>query len=219
MNLVKIPLKDIKFVLLDMDGTLLDRYFDDYFWRHLVPEKYSEKNNITFGKAKQELFKKYKIHEGTLNWTDLDFWSKELSIDIPALKEQIKHLIEVHPHVEEFLKMMKKHKKKVILVTDAHYKTIELKLKKTRLGKYFDAVISSFDTGYPKESIKFWEGAEKQLKFDKYKTLLIDDKDIILKTAKRYGIKYIIYKAKANSKVKPSKSAGFLNINDFNELI
>ncbi len=67
MNLVKIPLKDIKFVLLDMDGTLLDRYFDDYFWEHLVPEKYAEKNNITFGKAKEELMVKYKVHEGTLN--------------------------------------------------------------------------------------------------------------------------------------------------------
>ena len=31
-----IPLKDIKYVLLDMDGTLLDKYFDDYFWEHLV---------------------------------------------------------------------------------------------------------------------------------------------------------------------------------------
>jgi FMN phosphatase YigB (HAD superfamily) len=115
MNLVKIPLKDIKFVLLDMDGTLLDRYFDDYFWEHLVPEKYAEKNNITFGKAKEELMKKYKVHEGTLNWTDLDFWSKELSLDIPALKEQIRHLIEVHPHVEDFLKMLKKQGK---IVTD-----------------------------------------------------------------------------------------------------
>ena len=101
---MKIPLKDIKFVLLDMDGTLLDKYFDDFFWEHLVPEKYAEKHNITFGKAKEELMEKYKVHEGTLNWTDLDFWSKELHLDIPALKEQIRHLIEVHPHVIDFLK-------------------------------------------------------------------------------------------------------------------
>ena len=40
MNLKdKIPLNEIKYVLLDMDGTLLDKYFDDYFWEHLVPEK------------------------------------------------------------------------------------------------------------------------------------------------------------------------------------
>ena len=218
MNLVKIPIKDIKFVLLDMDGTLLDKYFDDYFWEHLVPEKYAEKHNITFGSAKEELMKKYKVHEGTLNWTDLDFWSKELELDIPALKEQIKHFIEVHPHAEDFLKMLKKQGKKVFLVTNAHYKAIDLKLKKTRIGKYFDSVLSSFDAGYPKESLKFWEEAEKRLGFDKDRTLFIDDTEEILKTAKKYGIKYILYKARANSKVKPKKSNEFLHIVDFNEL-
>jgi putative hydrolase of the HAD superfamily len=215
---VKIPIKDIKFVLLDMDGTLLDKYFDDYFWEHLVPEKYAEKHNITFGSAKKELMKKYKTHEGTLNWTDLDFWSKELELDIPALKEQIKHFIEVHPHAEDFLKMLKKQGKKVFLVTNAHYKAIDLKLKKTRIGKYFDSVLSSFDAGYPKESLKFWEEAEKRLGFDKDRTLFIDDTEEILKTAKKYGIKYILYKARANSKVKPKKSNEFLHIVDFNEL-
>ena len=34
MNIKKFPLHDIKFVLLDMDGTLLDKYFDDFFWEH-----------------------------------------------------------------------------------------------------------------------------------------------------------------------------------------
>jgi len=165
----KFPLQDIQFVLLDMDGTLLDKYFDDFFWEHLVPEKYAEKHSMTFGRAKDELMEKYKVHEGTLNWTDLDFWSRELNLDIPALKEQIKHLIEVHPHVEDFLKMLKRSKKKIFLVTNAHYKSIDLKFKKTEIGKYFDTVLSSFDTGYPKESLKFWSTAEKRLGFDKQK--------------------------------------------------
>ena len=219
VGIKKISLKDIKFVLLDMDGTLLDKYFDDYFWEHLVPEKYAEKRNITFGGAKEELMKKYKVHEGSLNWTDVDFWSKELDLDIAALKEQIKHLIEVHPHVEDFLKELKRHKKKVFLVTNAHYKSIDLKLKKTRIGKYFDSVLSSFDVGYPKESIEFWKKAEKRLGFVKERTLFIDDSEEILKTAKRYGIKYILYKAMANSKVKPKKSNEFSHIIDFNELL
>ena len=80
---------EIEHVLLDMDGTLLDRYFDDYFWEHLVPERYAEKHKITFGKAREELFMRYKAHEGTLNWTDIDFWSKELDLDILALKEAV----------------------------------------------------------------------------------------------------------------------------------
>lgn len=219
MDSIKISLKDIKFVLLDMDGTLLDRYFDDYFWEHLVPEKYAEKHNITFGKAKEELIERYRVHEGTLNWTDLDFWSKELSLDIPALKEQIKHLIEVHPHVEEFLQMLKQQKKKIFLVTNAYYKAIDLKLKKTRIGRYFDSVLSSFDVGYPKETIEFWKEAEKRLGFDKGKTLLVDDTEDVLKTAKRYGIRYILYKARANSKMKPRLSKDFLHIFDFHELL
>ncbi|MFA5848140.1 MAG: HAD family hydrolase, partial [Thermodesulfovibrionales bacterium] len=159
----EIPLSEIKFVLLDMDGTLLDKYFDDYFWEHLVPEKYAEKHNITFGKAKEELLKKYKHHEGTLNWTDIDFWSRELALDIPALKEQIRHMIEVHPHVEDFLRMLRRHKKKVFLVTNAHYKVLALKFKKTEIGKYFDDTITSCEMGYPKEMIEFWKKAEKRL--------------------------------------------------------
>ncbi|MCX5719606.1 MAG: HAD-IA family hydrolase [Nitrospirae bacterium] len=219
MDSVKFPLKDIQFVLLDMDGTLLDKYFDDYFWEHLVPEKYAEKHNITFGKAKDELMKLYRIHEGTLNWTDLDFWSKELDLDIPALKEQIRHLIEVHPHVEDFLKMLKRNKKKIFLVTNAHYKAIDLKLKKTRIGKYFDSVLSSFDAGSPKESLEFWREAEKRLGFDKEKTLLIDDSEEILTTAKKYGLAYVLYKAKASSNTIPKPSKDFLSVFNFNELM
>jgi 5'-nucleotidase len=216
---VKPPLQDIRYILLDMDGTLLDKYFDDYFWEHLVPEKYAETHNITFGRAKEELMQKYRAHEGTLNWTDLDFWSRELRIDIPALKEQIKHLIEVHPHVEDFLKLVKAQRKKVFLLTNAHYKSIDLKFKKTLIGQYFDSVLSSFDAGYPKEDIRFWEAAEKRLRFKREESLFIDDTEEILKTAKKFGIKYILYKARSNSKVKPIRSDHFPHINDFDELL
>lgn len=217
--MLKIPLKDIKYLLLDMDGTLLDKYFDDYFWEHLVPEKYAEKNNITFGKAKDELLVKYKRHEGTLNWTDIDFWSKELNLDIPALKEQIRHLVEVHPYVEDFLIKLRKHKKKVFLVTNAHYKSIAIKFKKTGIGRYFDSVITSFDLGYPKESTEFWKRAEALLRFDKEKTLFVDDTEAVLKTAKGYGIKYILLKTGANSKGYKKPEGGFPFISNFKELL
>lgn len=214
-----IPLKDLRFVLLDMDGTLLDLYFDEYFWGHLVPQKYSEKHNITFGAAKDLLFKTYRSHEKTLKWTDIDFWSGELHLDILALTEQIKHLIEVHPHVIDFLKMLRRNRKKVFLVTNAHYKAVNVKLKKTRIGKYFDTVLCSFDAGHPKESIEFWHEAERLLKFKKENTLLIDDTEDVLKTAREYGIRYLLFKAKANSKSKPKKSNEFPVITDFRELM
>ncbi|MEW6161881.1 MAG: HAD-IA family hydrolase [Nitrospirota bacterium] len=214
-----IPFEEIKYVLLDMDGTLLDRYFDDYFWEHLVPERYAEKHKITFGKAREELFKRYKAHEGTLNWTDIDFWSKELDLDILALKEQIRHLIEVHPHVEDFLKMLKARRIKTFIVTNAHYKVLDMKLKKTDLGKYLTGAITSFEIGFPKEKIEFWRRAEQRLSFGKGKTLLVDDTLEVLKTAKKFGIRYLIYKARSNSTVKPLLSSEFATILDFSELI
>ena len=214
-----IPLKEIRYVLLDMDGTLLDKYFDDYFWEHLVPEKYAEMKNITFGRAKEELLAKYKTHEGTLNWTDIDFWSKEVDIDIPALKEQIRHLIEIHPHVEDFLHMLRRHRKKVYLVTNAHYKVLDIKLKKTKLGGYFHAAVTSFEIGYPKEMLEFWEKVERTLGFEKEKTLFIDDTVAVLKTAAEYGIKYILHKTYASSKAEKGIPKKFPAIEDFRELM
>jgi putative hydrolase of the HAD superfamily len=214
-----IPLKEIRYVLLDMDGTLLDKYFDDYFWEHLLPEKYAEKKNISFGKAKETLLNKYRIHEGTLNWTDIDFWSREVDIDIPALKEQIHHLIEVHPHVEDFLQMLRRHRKKVFLVTNAHYKVLDIKLRKTEIGKYFDAAITSFEMGHPKEMLAFWEKAQKKLGFDTETTLFIDDTEAVLRTAKKFGIRYILYKAYASSKAQKGCSVHFPAIEDFRQLM
>ena len=45
----------ISTVLLDMDGTLLDLHFDNYFWQEYVPLKYAEKHSISLEQAKEEL--------------------------------------------------------------------------------------------------------------------------------------------------------------------
>ncbi len=215
----KIPLQDISYILLDMDGTLLDLYFDDYFWGHHVPEKYAEKHNIPLGGAKEQLYAKYKSHEKTLNWCDIDFWSRELHLDIPALKEQIQHLIDVHPHVIDFLKLMRRQEKKIFLLTNAHFKAVNIKFKKTQIGKYFDSVLSSFHVGHPKEDLAFWHKAENKLKFNKEHSLFIDDTEDVLKTAREYGIKHLLFKAKASSMTAPKKTSHFHTIHDFRELM
>ncbi|MDA8388007.1 MAG: GMP/IMP nucleotidase [Nitrospiraceae bacterium] len=219
------PLDKVDFVLLDLDGTLLDKYFDDYFWEHLVPEKYAQAHDITFGRAKKELLKKYNNYEATLNWTDLDFWSAELGLDIPALKEQIRHLIEVHPGVREFLSLMREKGKRLCLVTNAHYKAIEIKFRQTGIGGYFDHIVTSWHIGYPKEDIRFWEKAGAIAGFDRAKerTLFIDDTEAILETAKKYGIKYLFLKEKPASRQvagRAKKNSGlFPAIRDFREFL
>ncbi len=213
------PWEDVAWVLLDMDGTLLDKHFDDYFWETLVPQEFAKRQALPLAAARQEVFARYKREEGTLNWTDIDFWSKELDLDIPALKEGIRHLIDVHPDTEDFLRFLQRQGKQVALVTNAHWKTLDLKMTHTGLLGYFDQVISSFDLGFPKEEVRFWEILQSQLAFDSAHTLLVDDNTDVLATARRCGIKYLFFKAKSSSQLPPEKNSHFPTLLSFHELM
>ncbi len=52
--------QQIDTVFLDMDGTLLDLHFDNYFWLQHVPQRYAQARSISLEQAKQELFSRYK---------------------------------------------------------------------------------------------------------------------------------------------------------------
>ncbi len=213
------PWQEITWVLLDMDGTLLDKHFDDYFWETLVPQEYARRQALPLPEARQQVFARYKRQEGTLNWTDIDFWSRELELDIPALKEGIRHLIEVHPDTEDFLKFLQRRRKKVALVTNAHTKTLTLKMNHTGLLGYFDAVISSFDLGTPKEDVHFWEILQGRLAFDCGHALLVDDNAEALAAARTFGLKYPYFKAKSSSRLEAESHPDFPSIESFHELM
>jgi len=152
---------DINTVLLDMDGTLLDRHFDDHFWLEHVPATYAAKHCLPLEAAKEKLYAMFRRQENSLNWTDLDYWSEQIGLDIPMLKHEVAHLIAVHPDVIEFLEFLRRDGKGVHLVTNAHGKTLALKMKKTRLGSYFDTIVSAHDLGLPKEDAAFWGELQK----------------------------------------------------------
>ena len=213
------PWQEITWVLLDMYGTLLDKHFDDYFWETLVPDEYARKKGMPLALARDLVFARYQREEGTLNWTDIDFWSRELDLDIPALKEGIRHLIEVHPDTEDFLQFLRQMGKKVALVTNAHYKTLNLKMNHVGLLGYFDEVISSFDLGAPKEEARFWEVLEERIGFEPRHTLLVDDNADVLASGRRYGIKYLLFKAKSSSQAAAEPHPDFPSIASFRELM
>ena len=206
-------------VLLDMDGTLLDKHFDDYFWEHYVPEQYAAKNRITTKEAKSELLAKYKRQEGKLEWTDLDYWSEMLGLDIHALKMKIDHLVAVHPYVIDFLEFCRSIGKRIYLVTNAHEKTLEIKMRKTALGKYFDGIVVSAELGMAKEERLFWSMLQKRIRFDPERTMLADDTERILHAAQHSGIRYLIFVAKSSSNSPMVPSLVYPSIYYFNELI
>ncbi|MBU0484233.1 MAG: GMP/IMP nucleotidase [Proteobacteria bacterium] len=221
-NIISVSIVDwdkIDTVLLDMDGTLLDRNFDDYFWEYYVPEVFAGKNNITFNEARNKLLSKYKSREKTLEWTDLDFWSVELDLDIPAMKIELNHLIDVHPYVVDFLDYCRKKGKNIILVTNAHQKTLEIKMKRTSLAGHFDQIVCSAEVGLAKEDPNFWPRLEKMIGFSREKTMLVDDTEAVLDSARQYGMGSLFYVARPSSTREVCRSNVYTSIIYFNELI
>jgi len=211
--------QEIDTVLLDMDGTLLDKHFDDYFWEQYVPEHFSLKHNLSVKEAKTELLERYRTVENTLDWTDLDYWSSQLDLDIPELKIRINHLIDVHPYVPGFLRFCRTNRKKIYLVTNAHPKTLAIKLEKTDIGSMFDRIVCAEEIGVAKEDVGFWKELERMLGYDKKRTMLADDTEKVLRSAEQYGLGLLIFVARSSSRKPVHHSRHYQSIEYFSELM
>lgn len=179
-------------VLLDMDGTLLDLHFDNYFWLEHVPRRYAEARQLSLESAKAELYERYHDIQGTLQWYCVDHWSRELGLDIALLKEEVNHLISVHPHVIDFLDLLERTGRRRVLVTNAHQKSLELKMNRTLLRDRLDHVVCAHDLGLPKEDAGFWPRLQAEEPFDPARTLFVDDSLAVLRSAQSYGIRHLL---------------------------
>ncbi len=209
----------IRTVLLDMDGTLLDLHYDNYFWLEHVPRRYAEYHGVEIEGARAQLFERFARHSGTLNWYCTDFWSSELALDIVQLKQEVAHLIAVRPDVPAFLNAVRNAGRRVVMVTNAHPKSLALKMNETGLASYFDALISSHQVGLPKEHPDFWSGLQNFEVFDAQHTLFVDDSLPVLRSAQRYGIAQLLAVRNPDSR-QPHKDCGeFVGISSFAEVM
>jgi GMP/IMP 5'-nucleotidase len=209
----------IQTVFLDMDGTLLDLYYDNHFWREHVPLRYAQKHGISHDLARQELSARYQHRAGTLEWYCVDFWSRELDMDIAALKEEVAHLIAIHPDVTEFLDAAKAAGKRVVMVTNAHRKSLDLKMRKTGLEPYFSALHTSHDVGKPKEAPSFWSRLQDREPFDPVTTLLVDDSLPVLRSAKAYGVEHLLAVRFPDTRLPEKDPEEFQAIHTFRDLL
>jgi putative hydrolase of the HAD superfamily len=206
-------------VFLDMDGTLLDLHFDNYFWLEHVPRRYSEARGLAFAEARESLLAMYRDREGTLQWYCVDHWSQELGLDIALLKQEVGHLIAVHPRVLDFLAALAAHGKRRVLVTNAHQKSIALKMQKTPLAGHLDRLICAHDLAEPKESPSFWDRVQCIEPFDRGRTLFIDDNEDVLRAADAYGFRWLLSVLQPDSKKSERSVSAFPAIRHFSDLL
>lgn len=211
--------KSITAVFLDMDGTLLDLRFDNYFWHEHVPLRFSEKHDIEYQHAKQQLLDQYKSKAGTLDWYCVDYWENELGLDIGALKREVSKHIQIFPNVEKFLKKLKRNDIYVALVTNAHRKSIAVKMEQINLERYFDKIISSHDYGHAKEEQDFWHRLMLTEPFEAETTLFIDDNLSVLAAAENYGIKNLLSIKRPDSLMPMQDTKHFHALENFEEIM
>jgi HAD superfamily hydrolase (TIGR01509 family) len=175
-------------ILLDMDGTILDLAYDNYFWRELVPRCLARERRAELATIRAELFAHFARKQGSLDWYCLDYWSEALALDLRALKNASSHRVRFLPGATGFLGRLQATGKRVALVTNAHGHTLEVKKGVAGLARWIETFVSSHEFGAPKEAPAFWAGARERLGYDPATTLFIDDSRPVLDAAVAAGI-------------------------------
>ncbi|MEM6817550.1 MAG: HAD-IA family hydrolase [Pseudomonadota bacterium] len=175
-------------LLLDMDGTLLDLAYDNFFWQEMVPKAFADANRLPDDAAREQVASRIAREEGTLNWYCLDFWSDALSLDIMSLKRECKDRIAFLEGAEGFLERAKASGYRLVLVTNSTRALLELKDTHTGVTDYMDEVYSSHDFRAPKESQAFWQRFAQSSGISRESCVLIDDSASVLRAAEVFGL-------------------------------
>lgn len=210
---------EINTVFLDMDGTLLDLHFDNHFWLEHLPVRLAEQRGTTPEEVRAYLHGRYTEMEGTLEWYCLDYWQNHLGTDLVALKHEIADRIAIRAHVERFLQSLRERGKRVVLLTNAHQKSVGLKFGYVVLEHYFDHIITSHSLGLPKEHPGFWQKLSEVEVFDPAHSLFIDDNLHVLRAAKAYGVKHLLAIHQPDSQQPPKDTQEFTAVECYTQLL
>jgi putative hydrolase of the HAD superfamily len=178
-------------VLLDMDGTLLDLRFDNWFWQELIPRRYAAANGLSEAETRGLLAPRFIEVKGTLQWYCIEYWTRELGLDIGSIKREALGEVSFLPGAQEFLMKLKDSGKRRVLVTNAHPATFGLTNERVALSQYFDACYSTHPFAYPKEDAAFWPRLAAKERFQPQRTLIVDDSLAVLKAARDFGIGWL----------------------------
>jgi|SRR5450755_1756440 HAD superfamily hydrolase (TIGR01509 family) len=178
-------------VLLDMDGTLLDLRFDNWFWQEHIPELYAARHSMAPEEARSLLGGKFSAVTGTIDWYCIDHWSRELGMDIGAIKRDASERVRYLPGALDFLSRLKHSGKRRVLITNAHPETLAIKVAHTGLAQHLDASYSAHPFSMPKEDPAFWARLQIQEPFIPGRTLFVDDNVAVLESARSFGIAWL----------------------------
>ena len=206
-------------LMLDMDGTILDLAYDNYMWLTRVPEAYAKAHAVSPEEARKRLYSLFEQMRGTLDWYCLEHWSERLKLDVVALHHDHRERIDFLPGARRFLERVAKHEVRVLLVTNSHRSTLELKSDELGLDGYFDRIYSSHDMGFPKEEQSFWKNMQAEDGFDPETTLFVDDTIPVLHSADEFGISHLVQVTRPDTSRPRKSDTEFTGVESVAELV
>jgi len=205
--------------MLDMDGTILDLAFDNYVWKDLVPRRYAAANGMTFEAAREHLFEQYSAIQGDLEWYCLDHWNERLGIDVVKIHHDVTHRIGYLPGALDFLRNVHQSDVRVLLVTNSHPDTLDLKDAVTGLADYFDEIHSSHTYGHAKESQSFWSALHEKVGFDVETSLFVDDTATVLRSAQEFGVEMLVTVTRPDTSEPVKRGSEFRGVEGVKDLL
>ena len=218
LSVTSVDWSELDTILLDMDGTILDLAFDNHFWGTVIPREWGLKRGLDTKTSQERLAPVFANEQGKLNWYCLDFWGETLDLDIPSIKAQCADGIRWRPQAETFLQQLQASHLDVVLITNAHPLTLEMKAERLPIAQWFDKMITSHDYGAPKETPAFWNTLMGERPFNPDRTLFMDDSEHVLDSARAFGIADLITLRQPDSTVGLREVTRFPAIHHFDEI-
>ena len=205
--------------MLDMDGTVLDLAYDNYMWMQHVPQRYAAENGLALEDARDHLYAKFKQMQGQLEWYCLDFWSEFLDLDVADLHRRENHRIAYLPGAQAFLQAVCDSGKRLLLVTNSHRETLEIKDDVTDIRSHFDDIYTSHALGYPKEHQGFWQALAEIEAFDPARTLFVDDTARVLRSAAKFGVAMLAEITQPDTSAPPRQRTEYNGVKRLGDLL
>lgn len=121
----------IRFISLDMDGTLVNSRFVDLVWMEGMPRLYAERQGLGFEEAKEYVVSEYmKIGSDRLEWYDMQYWLDRFGLKASKgeLLSAYEDHVEPYPEVQEALELLSE-RFELVVTSNAAREFIDIELE------------------------------------------------------------------------------------------
>lgn len=181
----------LKGVIFDVDGTLIDSMS---IWDDIVVNLLEKRGIVPTEEFLKSVRPLAAFQSATLvrEKFKLSVTNEEVFHELNTMAESyyINH-IKLKPHAKELLEGFKKAGVKICIATANERYLVEAALNRLDVAEYFEFIITSTDVGAGKEEPTIFLKALELLNTKIEETIIFEDSDLAIKTAKKIGFKVV----------------------------